>query len=213
MKENKRVIPFFFFGGFMKQEEINKFKKSIIKTEKKKKKSNKKWIWTITLLAFFISFFFSFASETIMANVSTLIEILFVIIFILVGILFDMIGVAVTSASEKPFHSMSAKKIRGANVAVQLKKNADKVSSFCNDVIGDICGIISGSAGVYIASSCASEFALSPFFAALFVTAMIASLTIGGKAIGKGVAINNSTMILYQFSKIISYVYQPKNKG
>lgn len=198
----------------MKQEEIKKLQKNMIKTEKKKKKkSNKKWILTITLLAFFISFLFSFASETIMSNVSTFIEILFVIIFIFIGILFDMIGVAVTSASEKPFHSMSAKKIRGANVAVHLKKNADKVSSFCNDVIGDICGIISGSAGVYIATSCSSELSLNPFFASLLITAIIAALTIGGKAIGKGIAMNNSTMILYEFSKIISYVYQPKNKS
>ena len=45
------------------------------------------------------------------------------------------------------YHAMSSKKIKGAKKAVSFKKNADKVSSFCNDVIGDICGIISGSAG------------------------------------------------------------------
>lgn len=192
----------------MKQKElIQKFKKSLKKGEKKKK-SNKKWIVTITILAFFISFFFSFASESIMPNVSIFIGILFVIVFILLGILFDMIGVAVTSSDEKPFHSMSAKKLKGADIAVQLKKNADKVSSFCNDVIGDICGIVSGSAGVYIAA----QLPMNPFFSSLLITALIAACTIGGKAMGKGVAINNSTMILYEFSKALSYFYHPKNK-
>ena len=54
--------------------------------------------------------------------------------------MFDMIGVAVTAADEQVFHSMAAKKIRGAKLAVKFKKNADKLSSFCKDVIGDICG-------------------------------------------------------------------------
>jgi len=187
------------------------FKNKIKKNEKRNsKKANYNWILTITFLAFFISLFFSFASETLMPNVSIWIGILLVIIFIGLGILFDMIGVAVTSSDEKPFHSMSAKKVRGASVAVLFKKNADKVSSFCNDVIGDICGIISGSAGVYIASKLSNLLNVDLFICSLIITAIIAALTIGGKAMGKGVAINKSTTILYSFSKFISYFYNPK---
>lgn len=37
-------------------------------------------------------------------------------------------------------------KLEEQMLRLNLKKNADKVSSFCNDVIGDICGIISGAA-------------------------------------------------------------------
>ena len=197
----------------VEKETIKKFKKNIEKQDKKhKRKSNVHWIITITVMAFMISFCFSFATETIMPNVPVLIGTILLFVFIGLGILFDMIGVAVTSADEKPFHSMSAKKIRGANVAVYLKKNADKVSFFCNDVILDICGIVSGSAGVYIAASLASTFHMNSFLASLLITALIAALTIGGKAMGKGVAINKSTMILYEFSKAISYIYHPKNK-
>lgn len=195
------------------KETIKEFKKNITKQEKKhNKKSNMKWIIEITMMAFIISFIFSLASEAIMPNVPALLGTLLVIIFIGLGILFDMIGVAVTSADEKPFHSMSAKKIRGANVAVIFKKNADKVASFCNDVIGDICGIISGSAGVYIAASMASTYNLNSFICSLIITALIAALTIGGKAMGKSVAINKSETILYEFSKTISYIYKPRNK-
>ena len=46
------------------------------------------------------------------------------------------------------------------------------------------------------------------FFTTLFITAVIAALTIGGKAVGKAAAINKSTLILFRFSKIASYFYK-----
>ncbi len=115
-----------------------------------------------------------------------------------------MIGVAVTSSNEEPLHAMSSKKIKGAKKAVSFKKNADKVSSFCNDVIGDICGIISGSAGVAVATSLANTYNLNIFYTSLIVTAIIAALTIGGKAFCKKIAINNNHKIVYLTAKILS---------
>lgn len=180
------------------------------KSDRKKEKSNLIWVLEISCMAMIISFVFSFGSETILPNVNMLIGILLVILFISVGILFDMVGVAVTASDEKPFHSMSAQKVRGAKVAIKFKNNANKVSSFCNDVIGDICGIISGSAGVIVAKSIASTIHTDLFFTTLIITSIIAALTIGGKALGKSMAINKSNMILYEFAKIISYVYKVK---
>lgn len=123
---------------------------------KKKKRNN--WPLIVTILAFTISLLFSFMSESIMPKVGIIVGIMILILFIFIGIIFDMIGVAVTSSNEEPLHAMSSKKIKGAKKAVSFKKNADKVSSFCNDVIGDICGIISGSAGVSVARGLASTF-------------------------------------------------------
>ena len=178
----------------------------------KKKKNNLGWVLKITLAAFLISFLFSFGSETLLPNVNVGVGVILVILVIAIGILFDMIGVAVTTADEKPFHSMSAKKIKEAKVAVILKKNAEKVSSFCNDVIGDICGIISGSGGIIIATALAHTFQQNYFIVALLVTATIAALTIGGKAFGKGIAIHKSNQILHGFSKVIAIVDHPKEK-
>ena len=171
---------------------------------KKKKYSDWKWIMTITALAFVISFLFSFISELTLPNANLVVGIILVILFILLGILFDIIGVAVATADEKPFHSMAARKIKGARTAVSLKKNASKVSSFCNDVIGDICGIISGSAGVTIATSIADTFHVSLMLVTLVITALIAAMTIGGKAAGKGFAMAKSNDILCVFAKVIS---------
>lgn len=175
---------------------------------KKKKKNN--WPLIVTILAFFISLLFSFISESIMPKVGIIIGIIILIIFILIGIIFDMIGVAVTSSNEEPLHAMSSKKIKGAKKAVSFKKNADKVSSFCNDVIGDICGIISGSAGVTVAIGLSNRFNLNLFLTSLIVTALIAAFTIGGKAFCKKIALLNSHKIVYMTAKIISKLEKKK---
>ena len=179
-------------------------------TKKKNKESRIKWILTIVVLAFFISFVFSFGSEIILNKVSTITGVIILLSFVLFGILFDMIGTSVAVADIKPFNSMSARRVHGAKVAVIFIKNADKASTFCNDVVGDICGIISGSAGVIVSIAVAEMLKVETFYVTLIITAVVASMTIGGKAIGKGIAINNSTNILYGFAKIVSIFYNPK---
>ena len=171
---------------------------------KKKKNSNTKWIITITILAFTISFVFSLISELTLSKVGLILGIIILLLFISIGIVFDMIGVAVTAGTESPLNAMSSKKIKGAKTAVSFKKNADKVSSFCNDVIGDICGIISGSAGVTITALISNTYNLDIFWVGLVITGIVASLTIGGKAICKSLAMKNSKEIVYFTAKIIS---------
>jgi len=105
---------------------------------------------------------------------------------------------------------MNSRKVRGADIAVLFKKNADKVSSFCNDVVGDICGIISGTSSSIIAINLAPLTPFNKFYVIIFVTSTVAALTIGGKAIGKSIAINNSNTILYDFSKVVSKFYKIK---
>lgn len=165
-----------------------------------KSKQNIKWILLITNLTFVISMIFSYLSETILKKSNIVIELLVLLTVILIGIIFDMIGVAVTTCAEYPFHAMASRKIKGAKTAIKLIKNKDKVSSFCNDVIGDICGIVSGTAGVIIATSIAKD----SIICSLLVTATISSLTIGGKALGKKVAVNKSESITKIVSKILS---------
>jgi len=171
---------------------------------KNKKLINYNWIIKITLSTFLISLIFSLLSETIIPNANIFISIVLVLLFIGIGILFDIIGVSITVADEKTFHSMSAKNVKGARLAVKLIKNAEKVSSFCNDVIGDICGIISGSTSASIAIIISSKFNLNILIVSLIITSIVAALTIGGKAIGKSIAINKSDVIIFRFSSILS---------
>ena len=167
-------------------------------------KSNNKWILVVTLLAFGLSLIMSFVAGIILKNVTLIVSILVTFLFVLLGIIFDIIGVAVTSGDEVAFHSMSARRVRGGKVGVMLVKNASKVSSICCDVVGDICGIISGSAGVTIVALIIRMTNINELLVSLIVTALISALTIGGKAMGKSIAINKSTEVITIVATILS---------
>lgn len=175
-----------------------------IDKKKQKRREEIKWSLTLAFVACLISIGLSFISEIAMRNVNILIGTIVIISFILIGIIFDMIGVSVTSADEAPFHAMSSKKVRGAKMAVTLKKNADRTSTFCCDVIGDICGIISGAAGVVVSTQLSKLLNIDLLIASLLVTGFIAAITIGGKSLEKPIAINNGNKILFKFAKVLS---------
>lgn len=119
-----------------------------------------------------------------------------------------MIGVAITTCDIKPFHSMNSKKISYAKTAINLLQNNTKVSSFCNDVIGDICGIISGSAGVIISTTLSTKLNINLLIITLVTTSTIAAFTIGGKSFGKEIALKNNVSIVKFFSKTIHIFYK-----
>ena len=167
-------------------------------------KGKNNWVLVITLLAFGLSLIMSFLTEIIFKNVTLTISIIVTFLFIILGIVFDIIGVAATSADETVFHSMAARKVRGGRMGVKLIKNASHVSSVCCDVVGDICGIISGSAGVTIIALIIKLTAVNPIVISLIVTALISSLTIGGKALGKGIAVNKSEQVITMVAKTLS---------
>lgn len=163
-----------------------------------------KWILQISVTAFFLSMFFTFLSDTILSNVSILIGSIITVVIIFIGILFDMVGVAIAAVDEAPFHAMASKKKKEAKLALKLIKNRDKVSTFCCDVIGDVCGIISGSAGAVIIVSITKLTNFNALFVSMIIMGVISTLTIGGKAVEKGPAMNNSTKIIHMFAKILS---------
>lgn len=163
-----------------------------------------KWVVTIFLVTILVSGLISFLSDEIMERSNMAVAFLILLIIVSIGILFDIIGVAATSADEKPFHSMAAKKIPGAHEAIVLLRNAERVSSICNDVVGDICGVVSGSASATIAAQVLNHFSFTwPQVATLLMSALVAGLTVGGKAVGKTFAIKSCTSIVYGVGRVI----------
>lgn len=162
-----------------------------------------KWIIEITIIAFIITILFSLGSQSVLKDVNVIIGLLIILLFIVIGVIFDIIGVAVQSSDVTPFHAMASKKVKSAKTAKIMLENSHKVSSFCNDVIGDICNIISGSAGVVVATSISNKFNFNITITTLLVTSLIAALTIGGKAIGKGFAVKKSEYIVTKVTKFI----------
>lgn len=180
---------------------MSKFDPSAAKKERNK---TIRWVVTIFFITIFISGLISFASNEIMADSTISVAFVILLAIVLIGIIFDIIGVAVTSADEKPFHSMAARKVPGAQEAIRLMRNAERVSSICNDVVGDICGVVSGSASAAIAVQVLNNFAFTfPALITLLMSALVAGLTVGGKAVGKTFAIKSCTKIVHTVGKII----------
>jgi hypothetical protein len=119
---------------------------------------------------------------------------------------FDVVGIAVTAANEAPFNSMATRRQRGAVESLQLVKNANKVTCYCNDVIGDVTGIISGTTAALIAARLMDGFNTEGFLYPLLLSAIVTGLTIGGKAIGKTFAFNKSTEIVLSVGKIFNFL-------
>lgn len=180
------------------------------KKEKEQKKRNKKealWTAKITIYTIIISGTASLLSESTLPKVNASVAFIILVSIIFLGVIFDIIGTAVTAADEIPFHAMASKKIKEASIAVKMIRNASKVSNFCNDVVGDVCGIISGSVGVVIVAKIMQlySFRYEVLIAAL-ISAMIAGATVGGKAMGKKFAITNSNKILYTVAKVVHFI-------
>lgn len=177
------------------------------KSEKKPKKSNVKWAVTIFCMTLVISALISYASSALMEASGMVTAFLILLLIVFLGIIFDIVGVAVTSAEEKPFHSMAAKKVPGAAECIKLLRNADRVSSICNDVVGDICGVVSGAAAALITAQILTKVQHLPTqVASLAMSALVAGLTVGGKAVGKSIAISSCTAIVFSVGKILYWL-------
>ncbi|MBQ9761610.1 MAG: hypothetical protein IJV82_00870 [Oscillospiraceae bacterium] len=177
-----------------------------------KKERNKtiRWVVTIFFVTILVSGTISLLSDMIMSASGIFVAFLILMAIILVGIIFDIIGVAVTSADEKPFHSMAARKVPGAQDAIKLLRSAERVSSICNDVVGDICGVVSGSASATIAAQVLQKFDFSwPQIVSLVMSALVAGFTVGGKAIGKTFAMNSCTKIVGGVGKLLYWLKNP----
>ena len=102
------------------------------------------WTLKVFFLTFILAIIFSIAANYL-GRFNNIILIICIISILLIGIVFDIIGVAVLSCDIKALHSRASQKLKGAKKAIKLTQNASTVSSFCNDVVGDVCGIVSGS--------------------------------------------------------------------
>ena len=175
---------------------------------RKKQKKQKSGIWYvlgITLLTFILAVTMQFLCDVVLDKLYIVYGFFILLAVILIGIIFDILGVATTSVSEISFHAMASDKVKGAKESIVLIKNAEKVSNICNDVVGDVCGIISGSISTFLVASLNLEnFGSQSIIVSLCIMGSVSALTVGGKAFGKFIAIANNRKIVFFAGKLIS---------
>ena len=184
-----------------------------------------RWSLFIAVVTLIIAAVITVISTSILAGVSWAIGMIVVFFIIIFGVFFDIVGLAAAVAKEKPFHSMASEKLSGAKEAIRIVRNADRFSNFCNDVIGDTSGIISGVASATVVLALIKDVGNSDdqylyYIISVLFTSVVASLTVGGKALGKSIAIGYSTEITLIVGKFFSFLEKnfnitifKKNKG
>jgi len=169
-----------------------------------------RWTVFISIITFVLAILFSVASNTLLNGLNWALGMLVVLVLVMIGIFFDIIGIATTAAEEKPFHAMASERVRGARHAIYLLRNADRVSNICNDVIGDISGIVSGTAVTFVVLELIADLGVNGTTASTIVNVafagLVSALTVGGKAFGKSFAINNSTNIVLFIGKFFYFM-------
>lgn len=128
---------------------------------------------------------------------------------VIIGALFDMLGVAAAAARETPFHAMASKRVFAARRAIAIVRNAERVSSICSDVIGDIAGVLSGAGALAVGSQLVFAVRVSGWhreFVIILLTAFTTAVTVAAKAIGKTLAIRSPTPIVLTAARVAETV-------
>lgn len=166
------------------------------------KKDN--WIYKVFFITFILAAIFSGISNVISSTFNNAILAIIILLVTSIGIIFDMVGTACLTAEEKNFHAKNSRKIKGAKESISIIKNAVVIANICNDIIGDICGIVSGGLGAVLAINLSKSFSWNVTIATIIISALISSITVGCKAIFKNVAIKNCDNIIFKVGKIMN---------
>ncbi len=179
--------------------------------KKKAKISTTAWVIRMTGGTFVLAVLFGLATHFILQEIASLI-ISFIILFlvILLGVIFDTIGTAAAAAEVAPLNAKASCRVYGARRGVDLVRNAERVANFCNDVVGDITGIISGMVAAVIVFNLLAGFDELEFIIRILLTALVAALTVGGKAIGKKMALSKSTEIMLLSGLFLTHLGKAK---
>lgn len=184
-------------------------KKDKDKSDKdKKKKKRNLWPLKALIITLFLSFAVNVGSELVLSTAEWWLAMILTVVILALGVFFDMIGTASTSCDVEPFLAMASRKVKGAKTAVKLAKKSHIVSSVCCDIVGDICGIVSGicAAAIFISltNSIADLNGMASFFVKVGISAVVSTLTITFKAVGKNSAVNNANKIIFGVAKFLS---------
>lgn len=184
------------------------------KKNKGKSHSAIKWPLLVLVISFAICMGFGVLSEISLSGASIVIAIVVILVFVVIAIIADMLSVAITACDMKPFRAMASKKVKGAKDAIKLKLNADRVASIFGDIVGDVCGILSGAAGATVTSAIITN-SITGFWGvviASLVSAIIAAITISGKAFMKRYSMDHAEQIVMIFARFLSLFHSDKKR-
>lgn len=156
-------------------------------------------------MTFGLSLASSLLSQVAIKGSNILIAIMLLVFMIVASILFDVIGISVASCNPLSLYALNTDR-KTEQILKFILKNSEKVNNLCADVIGDICGVLSGACGASIVATIANLLGIGVFVPTIIVSAIIASATVGGKAFFKKSAVDNNTQIVLFLASVLKKI-------
>jgi CBS domain containing-hemolysin-like protein len=158
------------------------------------------------LLTFILSLILTYVANVILGVLVVYFALIVLLLIVLLGVGADMVGFAAVAADVTPLNAKAANKVLGARQAVRLIKNADQVAVFCSDVMGDISSTLAGAMGAVIVFRLITERHLASNWYTIVMTALVAAVTVCGKALGKGIALQEASEIMFRLGQAVAWV-------
>lgn len=161
-----------------------------------------------TLVVFVATFFtaclITLVSTLVLEEMKTfLVGFVILLLVILVGVVFDIVGTAVSACGQQHLNAKASRRIPGAKKALALAKNASRVANICNDVVGDICGTVSGGIGTALAAVLVASGGVKGLLCSVGISGCIAAATVAGKALGKNFALSRADDIIFNVGRLL----------
>jgi len=126
------------------------------------------------------------------------------LIIILIGITFDIVGIASAAAEEAPLNAKAAKKIKGAREALDLVRNAEVVTTFAIDLVGDVTSLLSGAlAAMIVLPGLESSSSPKALLYSTLLMATTSAIIVGGKAWARRFALQECNDIILVVGRLL----------
>lgn len=182
--------------------------------ERIKRETSRSSIWTakITPITFALSLASGALAQTVITHTGIILSLVLLGLLVVTAVIFDGVGVAITSCDRARVKKLLQSHAKRAKIAMRMMRNAEKVNNVCADVIGDICGVLSGACGAAIAAGLSVRSGAGAGWLPTLTSAAVAALTVGGKAFLKGKAVKNADKYIAAAATLLSYIYTPRTK-
>jgi hypothetical protein len=176
------------------------------KSSKVNSKQNGAVVYTLVVFVgtFFTACLMSFVSNVILQEMMSFwLGFIVLLLVIFVGVLFDIIGTAVSVCGQSHLNAKASRRIPGAKKALLLTRHASRVANICNDVVGDICGTVSGGIGTALAAFLVASGGTLGILCSVGIAGCIAAVTVAGKALGKNLALERADEIIFNVGRLL----------
>jgi len=152
----------------------------------------------LALSGFALSFVLNFSFENLSRRIPLEYSVPLFFLVVVLGIACDGIGIAAARAKEEALLSMASRKVTGAREAVWFVRNAPRVSSVFNDLMGDVSATLAGALAVAMVLRAKGP----DLYLTSAAVAVASFLSVGGKALFKPFALKYAETIILLLGKL-----------